>query len=57
MSYKKQEGRLSSREGVLVDGAAKCHVALFATGISGAGGWEDTEVIVSVNHLLKGWDV
>jgi len=42
---------------VLVDGATKRQVALLATGIGGAGDWEDTEVIVSVNHLLKEWDV
>jgi len=37
-SYKQQEGRLSSGEGVLVDGATKHQVALLATGIGGAGG-------------------
>jgi len=44
-------------KGVLVDGATKRQVALLATGIGGVGGWGDTEVIVSVNHLLKEWDV
>ena len=57
MSYKQQEGKLSSGEWVLMNSTTECQVTLLAAGVSSVGGWGDTMVIVSVNHLLKEWEV
>ena len=40
-----------------MNAATECQVTLLATGVGSVGGWGDTMVIVSVNHLLKEWEV
>ena len=40
-----------------MNAATECQVTLLATGVGSMGGWGNTMVIVSVNHLLKEWKV